>query len=452
METKTEAREYHAKIDGLTKSIHDLVKRGDNDKEQLEKMGADSSEALVKLNQLEAQEKSRLEAAKGVEERLDTVEKELYRTGSNSASSSEAKGYYTEEEFKAIDNYMRGDSVLQQSAMPKLSAINKKNLENVIRSQKCFKDLPTEKMNHLVKTWVEGSDPQGGFLVRDQYWNIVGTRDDLIGTIQPFITTLPMISDKAKFILDDDIAARSVPVGEGCHQRVDSTEEIAEVTVEAKSFDRNVKATRQFLEDASVVDPERMIARKLGQAFDRQTNDSIINGTGALDFKGLLNYDEWASGNTVYTRDALQRIDIANGAAQLGGIDYADIVNLSMSVPTSYMNNMRWVMSRDTWAKILLIIGSDGQPILKPQGGVGQGFAMQLMGAPVTLLDQMPSLAASAEPIILGDFSTVVKGDRLGMRIQRNPYRETGCVLYEGFMRAGLAMRSFDGLKIGKVL
>lgn len=425
---------------------HDMKNMDALDKEQFEKIADASLKSLEKSNALEAELIQAKEKAEQFEKRCESLEKEFYR-GNKSLESASHKGFcYSDEEFKSLNRFLRAST--PEGRMRELSNLREVNFRHVKEMVKEYHPhLPEDELNRVTKTYVEGSDVDGGFFVRPEYANFFIKRDLNSASVRPWVNVVPMRSAKMEIIIDDDISKRAKWEGELCNGfNPDDNNEIGQATLVAKMLRDRISASDEILQD-SFMDLEAYIFDKANMRMMLAENDAVINGNGANEIKGILQYADWTAPGQ-YTRDAIERIETAGA----GVIAYDDIVDLQAALPAIYRPNARWFMSRFAWAEILKIKGTDDQPLLKPMDGFREGFQQTMLGYPVTVLDQMPGVASTQEPIILGDYKRALTlGDRLTTEILRNPYVNQCKVEFWIRRRLGFLVTAYDGIKILRV-
>ena len=96
------------------------------------------------------------------------------------------------------------------------------------------------------------------------------------------------------------------------------------------------------------------------------------------------------------------------------------LIRLMYAQPATYRNAGVWAMNGTTLAALRLL--KDGQNNFLWQPSYQAGQPETILGRPVIELPDMDDVAASAEPIIFGDFSGYRIVDRLALSVLVNPY------------------------------
>ena len=95
-----------------------------------------------------------------------------------------------------------------------------------------------------------------------------------------------------------------------------------------------------------------------------------------------------------------------------------DLITLQSKVVTPYQANACWTMSPATFTAIRKLKDSTGQYLLQTAPNIAGGFPFMLLGKPVYISDNMPAVAASAKPILYGDYSGLAVNMRQQIEMQ----------------------------------
>ena len=95
-----------------------------------------------------------------------------------------------------------------------------------------------------------------------------------------------------------------------------------------------------------------------------------------------------------------------------------DLITLQSKVVTPYQANACWTMSPATFTAIRKLKDSTGQYLLQTAPNIVGGFPFMLLGKPVYISDNMPAVAASAKPILYGDYSGLAVNMRQQIEMQ----------------------------------
>lgn len=95
-----------------------------------------------------------------------------------------------------------------------------------------------------------------------------------------------------------------------------------------------------------------------------------------------------------------------------------DLISVQSSIKTPYQANACWTMSPATFTAIRKLKDSTGQYLLQTAPNIVGGFPFMLLGKPVYLSDNMPTVAAGAKPILYGDYSGLAVNMRQQIEMQ----------------------------------
>lgn len=94
---------------------------------------------------------------------------------------------------------------------------------------------------------------------------------------------------------------------------------------------------------------------------------------------------------------------ITAAKATVDGITADLLIDAQLTVPQAYQANACWIMQKDVLKGLRKLKNTTGDYLLTPS--LTQGFGWELLGKPVYVSDNMPAVAASAVPVLYGDFS-----------------------------------------------
>ena len=164
-----------------------------------------------------------------------------------------------------------------------------------------------------------------------------------------------------------------------------------------------VPLSNVLINDANLFNVEQYMADSASRALSRAIGKTIIDGSGAKQPEGVLNAPgvaAVASGNaSKITTDAL-----------------FDMVG---KLPESAIPGAKWLMSNSTFWSIAKEFGKDSSYVTMP---LAAGIQPAILGHQVILAD-MPSIAANAFPVVLGNFRDGYRGvQHEGLTYLRDPY------------------------------
>lgn len=162
-----------------------------------------------------------------------------------------------------------------------------------------------------------------------------------------------------------------------------------------------IEITMELLEDAGL-NLEAEIRELLVETRGQDEESVFVLGTGVGMPTGI--HTEAAAGN-------IPTVISGNGTA----LTYDGLVNAFTALPSQYRSSATWLMNSATMGAIMLLKDNDNRPLYPVNS-----LVENLFGRPVEITEFMPDVAASAIPIIFGDFKRGYGiADRMDMRIIR---------------------------------
>jgi HK97 family phage major capsid protein len=189
-----------------------------------------------------------------------------------------------------------------------------------------------------------------------------------------------------KMVLDNDTgnSLQSVTVGTNAGE-VDPT--LSGVTLQVDNFTTGVvKVDNGFLQDAGF-DVETWIRDKFLKRFFRGASNLIVNGDSGSVASLLSGYE------TNYVE-----------SATAGVIGYTDFASLIGGLDPAYQTGAVFSMSNATLAKVIGLQDANDRPLFLPNyGNASLGFVGTILGYPVKLVTQLPTVATGNFPILFGN-------------------------------------------------
>lgn len=168
-----------------------------------------------------------------------------------------------------------------------------------------------------------------------------------------------------------------------------------------------VDVSNQLIED-SALNIESELAFDAAEEFGRLESAAFVSGDGTGKPKGIL------AEATIPT--------VATGNASTLGTAPADkLIDMFYSLAPAYRANATWGMNSTLLASVRKLKDSQGNFLW--QAGLAANQPETILGRPVAELPDMPDVAASALPIVLGDFAQGYRiADRVQLSVLRDPY------------------------------
>jgi HK97 family phage major capsid protein len=267
-------------------------------------------------------------------------------------------------------------------------------------------EMEPDEKRILRAGWVDGKDfkaaagvgtgAAGGFAVPPQF------RDVFIETMKWYG---PML-DEAERIDTDTGANLQWPtnddtgnVGAILAENTQVTEQ--DVTLGTASLDaymytsKLVRASYQLLQDRS--DFDTWLARKLGERVGRILNQHFTTGTGTAQPDGIVTA-------------ATVGVTGSGSLATTGGFAYDNVVDLIEALDPAYGNasdgngqapGLKFMLHQTARKALRKLKDSQGRPLWEPS--LQAGAADSLLGYPVRINNDMPTLATSSKSVLFGN-------------------------------------------------
>lgn len=158
------------------------------------------------------------------------------------------------------------------------------------------------------------------------------------------------------------------------------------------------------VENNSVFNVVEFVIRKMAEKIAEFLENELLKGSGSSAAEGALN-----TSNAVTAAD-----DVT--------ISFDDLIKLQSAIKTVYQRNACWTMNNNTFTAIKLLKDGEGRPMI--QTDATKEFPYTLLGKPVYLSDSMPDIAASASPILYGDYTglSVNIRENISIEVLREKY------------------------------
>jgi HK97 family phage major capsid protein len=293
-----------------------------------------------------------------------------------------------------------------------------------------------------LKVLQEGADTSGGFLVPADILNRVIAREPTPSRVAGLVTQLQTSRDQLvipKIVYTADNLYTTgmrvtwtgeIPSSSSVHRVTDPV--FGQVTVPIFTAMMSLPITNDMIEDSSF--PIISYASgKFGETIDLLRDNMIINGTGLGQPAGILVNPGVGDDQPAVVTSGSSSTLTGNG-----------LIDLAFALPEQYDDNARFLFNKTSTAKaIAQLKDSDGRYMwgagLQDSGLMAGWKNRDLLGYPVVMSGFMPDIAASAWPIIFGDFSGYYLVNRIGFSVQilKELYAETNQILLLGRVRFG---------------
>lgn len=245
-----------------------------------------------------------------------------------------------------------------------------------------------------------GSDPDGGYLVPDEFEKQLIQKlqeANIMRSISHVIQTnngehkIPVVASEGTATWLDEEAAYT-----------ESNTQFSQVSLSAHKLGTLIKVSEELLND-SAFDLMSYLSGEFGRRLGNAEEKAFLTGTGTNQPTGILNDTNGASAGST--------------AAKADVLTFDDLIDLFYSLKTPYRQNAVFLMSDDTVKNIRKLKDKNDQYIWQPSTQAGQPD--RILNRPVYTSPYMPTLAASAKPILFGDFNYYWIADRQGRTFKR---------------------------------
>jgi len=207
--------------------------------------------------------------------------------------------------------------------------------------------------------------------------------------------------------------------------------------------------TSQTLLDDSAVDVEAWLAAKVANKFARVEGAAFINGNGVNQPRGFASgYTLVATGDSTRTWGQIEKVKSGtNGGFGSGATAPDCLFSLIQAFKTAYLNNARWVTTREVIAAIRKLKEATTNAYIW-QPGLQKGTPDSLLGYPIVMAQDIPALATGSASLWFGDWSEAYQiVDRQGMRTIRDNLTDKPNVQFYTTKRVGGGVVNYEAIK-----
>jgi HK97 family phage major capsid protein len=288
-----------------------------------------------------------------------------------------------------------------------------------------------------IKSLSVGSDPDGGYTVYPELSNRIIERQFESSPMRQ-VAMVETISSQSLEIIEDPNEFSAARTAETVSAGETNTPKLGKREIVAYIMEARPRASQTLLDDSSV-DIEAWIARKVANKFGRIEANEFVVGDGIGKARGLTTYTAGMTWGTI------EQINSgANGSAT-----YAELATISTSLKEMFYPNANWLLHR-TLIGLILGLTASASPLWIPSMAVGQPST--LLGYPVRFAQDFATPTTGSLSGAFGDFRAGYTWvDRLGIRIQPDPYTAKPFVEFYTTKRSGGAVVDFDAIKVIKL-
>lgn len=290
------------------------------------------------------------------------------------------------------------------------------------------------------------SDPDGGYLVPPDMSDRIITRQFDTTPMRQLATVMTVNSDAVEMLRDTEDATAQW-VNELDSRSDTDVGQVGRIRIPVFELHAQPKATQKLLDDANV-NVEEWVVNKIAGRFSRSENAAFVGGDGISQPRGFATYPVAATADSSRAWGTLEYV--ASGAAgAFASTNAADVlISLMHKLKAGYLPKAAWVMPRAVLEQIRKFKESTTNAYIW-QPGLQAGTPATLLGYPVHLGEDMPTMAANSLSVAFGNFAegyTVV--DRAGVRILRDPFTAAPFVKFRCTKRVGGDVTNSEAIKL----
>lgn len=290
------------------------------------------------------------------------------------------------------------------------------------------------------------SDPDGGYLVPTEISDRIITRQFETTPMRQIATVMNVTSDAVEMLRDTN-EAEALWVSElGTRSDTDQGA-VARVRIPVFELHAQPKATQKLLDDAMINVEEWMIA-KVGDRFARRENAAFVSGDGVTQPRGFTSYTTQAVGDASRSWGVLEHVNSGADGGFPASNPADKLIELMHKLKAGYLPKAAWLMPRAVAEAIRKFKESTTNAYIW-QPGLQAGQPATLLGYPIYLAEDMPTLATGSLSLAFGNFGegyTIV--DRIGVRILRDPFTAAPFVKFRCSKRVGGDVSNFEAIKL----
>ena len=289
------------------------------------------------------------------------------------------------------------------------------------------------------KTLSVGVDPHGGYTVTPFMATKIITRMYETDPIRQLADVMSITTDAVEWMVDRGQSGVGWE-GETITGVETGTPDLGKKRIPVNTMYAKPTATQQLLEDSGI-NIESWIANKVGERMGRFEGAAFVTGDGLNKPRGFLTYASGIAWGTI------QQVNM--GA--IATLTADGFVLLKYSLTEEFLNSGTWLMNRLTVRDTMLLKNGAGDYIWKPSM-ITTDPSSTILGLPVRMSTSMPTVAANALAVAIGDFKQgYMIVDRLGITIQRDPYTRKPFVEFYSRKRVGGDVVNYDAIKLGVI-
>lgn len=299
-----------------------------------------------------------------------------------------------------------------------------------------------------IKALSAGSDPGGGYLVLPTMDSVVRQIRDGVSPLSALVRNIDLESGGEALLPYFVDTLDSGWVAEHVSRDETDTLDAGEHRIALHELYANPKISQKLL-DTATYDVGAILTDQIAHGLAQAEAEALHNGNGVGKPRGFTTYTTAATADSARTFGVIEHIP--TGASGAFGTDKADVLIKAVdALAPRYRQNARWLMNRATMGAIRRIKESSTDAYML-QPNLQLGAPETLLGYPVVVSDNVPSIAADSLSVWFGDWQQAYCTVRMpGMRLLRDPYSSKGQVYFFAYQRVGGGLIDSNAIKCVK--
>lgn len=417
--------EIKAAIDQTATAFEEFKKTNDARLDALKKGDEGRAKELdVKLSKIETDLKASTELKAAVEREMQFMRERVEELEAKGMSPGKTGSQKLQDEYKkAFDNWMRNRGQSPDDERKMFDIARKAATE--------YKDITI------------GTGSAGGFGVPEEISRDIEKHELKFSPVRSLVKVVKAGTSDYKELLSIN-GATSGWVGETGTRSATNTPTLREIAPTHGELYAYPQASEWSLDDV-FFNVEEWLSASVGEAFAVAEATAVISGNGSNQPTGMLNSSPTAVTDETATRAAAVYEFIANVDAGLALLPDR-LIDTQYRLNNAYQAGAVWAMNSTTAGVVRKLKDTTNQYLWQPSLIVGQPDT--LLGKPVTVWEQMASIANNAHPIAYGNFKRgYVIADRVGLRITRDNVSNVGFVRFYVRRREGGIVLNNNAIK-----
>lgn len=385
-----------------------------------------AKELDTKLTKIETDIKASTELKAAAERELQFLRDRVEELEAKAKNPGKSIGDKVKDEYKAaFVNWIRSRGQ---------NADDERKMQEAIRKAAEVKDITI------------GTGSAGGFGVPEEISREIEKHELKASPVRSLVKVVRAGTSDYKELLAIN-GATSGWVGETGTRSATTTPTLREIAPTHGELYAYPQASEWSLDDV-FFDVEQWLSESVGESFAVAEANAVLTGNGTNQPTGMLNSAPTAVSDETATRAAAVYEFIANVDAGLALLPDR-LIDTQYKLNSAYQMGAVWAMNSVTVGVVRKLKDTTNQYLWQPSLIVGQPDT--LLGKPVSVWEQMASIANNAHPIAYGNFRRgYVIADRVGLRITRDNVTNVGFVRFYVRRREGGIVLNNNAIKFIK--